>query len=228
MKKIVIGLFAHPDDEAFGVSPTLIKEVAEGAEVHLITLTAGENGTNPDNHADLGAVRLEEWRRGGEIIGARSMHHFGYTDGTLCNADIHPIAERLHAIVTPLIEATTDEHIEFMSFDFGGISGHIDHIVAARAAALAFYRLKERYPDRVSKLRLRCLSASQLPTHNIDWLYMEAGQDDALINETIDATRYRDTVARVIRTHYSQRHDGETHIARYGDSLAINYFIVKE
>ncbi len=60
MNKIIVGIFAHPDDEAFGCSPTLIKEASEGSEIHLITLTAGENGCNPDGHNSLGDIRLEE------------------------------------------------------------------------------------------------------------------------------------------------------------------------
>lgn len=228
MKKIIIGVFAHPDDEAFGVSPTLIKEVAEGASVHLVTLTAGENGTNCDNQDDLGEMRLKEWRRGGELIGASSMHHLGYTDGALCNTCIHPIVGQLHEIIVPLIDNSSSEPVEVMSFEFGGISGHIDHIVAARAAALTFYQLKERYPERMHRLRLRCLPETEVPVHNIDWLYMEAGKKPTDIDETINAREFHDTILKVIRAHHSQRSDGENHIARYGNDLGINHFIVKQ
>ncbi|MFZ2494806.1 MAG: PIG-L family deacetylase [Candidatus Saccharimonadales bacterium] len=62
MKKVIFGIFAHPDDEAFGPAGTLIQEVQNGSEVHLITLTAGQAGSNPDNHEDPGAIRLKEWK----------------------------------------------------------------------------------------------------------------------------------------------------------------------
>lgn len=227
MQKIIIGVFAHPDDEAFGVSPTLIKEVAEGAEVHLVTLTSGQHGANPDSHSDLGALRLNEWRRGGELIGVRSFHHLEYVDGTLCNECVHPIVDRLSKLVISLIEGSSDTPVEFMSFDFGGISGHLDHIVAARAAALCFYRLKETYSTRISRLRLRCLPHADMPTHNTDWLYMDAGKTESEIDEVIDATAYHDDIIKVIRAHHSQRSDGEAHIANYGSKLGMNYFIVK-
>lgn len=225
MKKIIIGIFAHPDDEAFGVSPTLIKEVAEGASVHLVTLTAGETGSNPDKHDDLGAIRLDEWRKSCEIIGASSSHYFGYRDGALGNTDMVEVTERIEQLVRSIVDST-DAPIECMSFDMNGISGHIDHIVAARATALAFYRLKAVFPERITRLRLRCVSAQQSPEHNIDWLYMDAGRPSDMISETIDARAHHETVVRVIKAHRSQRKDGETHIARYGKNIGINHFIV--
>lgn len=226
MQKIIYGIFAHPDDEAFGVSPTLIKETKNGTIVHLVTLTSGQNGTNPDNDADLGAVRLEEWRRGGELMGVSSMHHFGYTDGLLSNSVIEEIVERIMELVLRTIESVPDASIEFMTFDLGGISGHIDHIVASRATCLAFYRLKERHPEQMTQIRLRCLSASQHPTSNTDWLYMDAGRPDDEIDETVDAREFHDTIIEVIRAHHTQRGDGENHIARYGDDLGLNHFVI--
>ncbi|MBP6038092.1 MAG: PIG-L family deacetylase [Candidatus Saccharimonas sp.] len=227
MKKVIFGIFAHPDDEAFGCSPTLIKEVADGNEVHLITLTAGENGCNPDSHDNLGDIRLVEWRRGGEIIGAKSMHYLGYEDGTLNNLALASAASQIRMIIEPIILENTSS-IEFMSFDFNGISGHIDHIVASRAAALAFYQLKDVYPNRLTKLRLRCVPRKFLPEHNIDWLYMEAGREDKEIDETVDAQKYHSAIIEVIRAHHSQRGDGEAHIARFGKDIGLNYFMIIE
>lgn len=226
MQKVIYGIFAHPDDEAFGVSPTLLKEVHDGSIVHLVTLTSGQNGTNPDNHEDLGTVRLEEWKRGGELIGATSMHHFDYTDGMLSNSVIEEIAERITELVLRTITSTPDARIEFMTFDLGGITGHIDHIVAARAACLAFYRLKERHPEQMTQIRLRCLPASHNPTANTDWLYMDAGRTDDEIDEVVDAREFHDQIIEVIRAHYSQRSDGESHISRAGDDIGLNYFTI--
>lgn len=226
MQKVIYGIFAHPDDEAFGVSPTLIKEVRDGTIVHLITLTSGQHGTNPDNHSDLGAVRLEEWKRGGELIGATSMHHFGYTDGLLSNSVLEEIAERISSLVLETIEKTPDVSVEFMSFDLGGLTGHVDHIVAARAACLAFYRLKSTHAEQLSRVRLRCLPATHYPKANTDWLYMDAGRTDEEIDEIVDGREFHDQIIEVIRAHHSQRGDGEAHIATYGDELGLNQFIV--
>jgi LmbE family N-acetylglucosaminyl deacetylase len=227
MKKIIFGIFAHPDDEAFGPSGTLLLETRASAELHLITLTAGENGTNPDNHADLGAVRLKEWKAAGKLIGASSMHHFGYVDGTLGNIDHVAIAKRLEILVHNILAKQSEPvEIEFMSLDLNGLTGHIDHIVAGRSACLAFYRLKDAGLP-VSRIRLACLTKEQHPSQNTDFVYMESGRLKEEINETVDARTVIDDIYAIMRAHHTQRQDGETHIARNGDGVAIDHFIIR-
>lgn len=227
MKKIIIAVFAHPDDEAFGPSGTLLLETRSGSDLHLITLTAGENGTNPDNHESLGAVRLEEWHKAGKLMGATSMHHLGYIDGTLNNEIMIEASTRIIKIAKDIIvSAPTEAIIEFMTNDLNGISGHIDHIVAAHAACYAFYSLKSEDP-RISRIRLTCLPEEYMPASNIDWLYMEAGRPQDEIDEIVDAHEVRDEIIKIMRTHHTQRDDGEGHIDRLKDKLGINYFIDK-
>ena len=62
MKKFLFAIFAHPDDEAFGPSGTLVLEAQSGAELHLVTLTPGQNGQNPDHHPQLSTDTPESWR----------------------------------------------------------------------------------------------------------------------------------------------------------------------
>lgn len=227
MKKIIFGIFAHPDDEAFGPSGTLLLETRAGTELHLITLTSGDAGTNPDNHSDLGKVRLQEWRESGRLLGATSMHYFGYKDGQLTNQNMIEITAQLMELIRKTITDTPDDAIiELMSLDLNGLTGHIDHIVAARAACLAFYTLKKK-DKRFAKVRLSCLPASLLPKYNIDWLYMEAGRSEDEIGEIVDARRVHDDIIAIVRSHSTQRNDGETHIKNRGYDLGLNYFIVK-
>ena len=166
MKKILFGIFAHPDDEAFGPGGALIKAVHDGVELHLITLTLGQNGTNPDNAPDLGAVRREEWRKSGTMMGATGQHELGYIDGRLCNIEMLEIADKIERIVRETI-SDQDVEVEFMGFDLNGLTGHIDHIVASRALCLAFYRLKQR-DDRFTRVRLFCLPREQNPEVDTD------------------------------------------------------------
>lgn len=226
MKKLVFGIFAHPDDEAFGPSGTLLTEVKHGNEVHLLALTAGQTGANPDNTEDLASTRRSEWQTAGALIGASSMHELGYQDGQLCNQTMPEAAEKIVQIVRDTARNEQAIEIEFMALDLNGLTGHIDHIVATRAACLAFYRLKASDP-RLSRIRLACIPKSRLPTHNTDWLYMEAGRDEPEINETIDARQYRDEIITIMRAHHSQRADFDTHLVRRGDEIGLDYFIVK-
>jgi LmbE family N-acetylglucosaminyl deacetylase len=137
MKQLLFGVFAHPDDEAFGPSATLLKQAQAGAELHLICATYGENGFNPDQHEDLGAVRRDEWHAAGKRMGAAHLHALGYTDGTLCNNMYFDIAANLDAIVRDAASRYPEGcEISFMTFDtqwfvrtFGSYCGEPYHHV---------------------------------------------------------------------------------------------------
>jgi LmbE family N-acetylglucosaminyl deacetylase len=227
MKKILFALFAHPDDEAFGPSGTLLSETRAGTVLHLILLTNGDAGTNPDNHKDLGVVRLKEWQAAGQLMGASSMHHLGYKDGQLTNQSMIDISQRVSEIITTLIATAPDDaQIELLTNDLNGITGHIDHIVAARAACRVFYQMKQR-DKRFRRIRLSCLSHHDVPTVDTEWLYMEAGRTPEEINETVDNRHLREEITAIIRTHHTQRHDGDYCIAWHGTQLGMDHFIVK-
>lgn len=228
MKKVIFGIFAHPDDEAFGPSGTLLMETRAGNDLHLITLTLGDAGTNPDDVPNLAEVREKEWHEAGRLMGAKTMHFLDYKDGQLNNLDMLEIYNKL---ITQVIETVKDEpddvQIEFMSMDTNGISGHIDHIVAGRSACYAFYKLKER-DQRVTRIRLACIPKSYAPEPNTAWLYMDAGRDESEISEVSDARELHDEIIAIMRAHRSQRGDGEMHIKNRGDQLGITHFIIKE
>lgn len=228
MKKIIFGIFAHPDDEAIGPAGTLLHETRGGAELHLITLTRGEGGTNPDNEPDLGAVRQEEWKQSGRLLGAKGMHYLGYKDGHIDNAVMIEAAGRIMEIATSAIkDAPEDTRIEFIAFDLNGLTGHLDHIGASRAACLAFYRLKET-DKRFKRILLNCLPYRDWPSANTDWIYMERGRREDEVDEIVDARHLNGQLLEIVRAHRSQRGDGETHIKNRGEDLGLNYFIVKD
>jgi LmbE family N-acetylglucosaminyl deacetylase len=227
MKKIIFGIFAHPDDEAFGPAGTLINEVQNEAELHLISFTAGDAGTNPDNAPDLGIVREEEWRKAGALIGATSMHLLGYKDGHLDNQTMIEATDRISQIVHAVIDnAPEDAAVEFMTLDLNGYTGHIDHIVAARTACQVFYRLKSN-DSRLTHIRLACLPRSIIPSVNTDWIFAEPGRTQEEIDETVDARNLRDAIIEVMNAHHSQRADRDYTLKSQGDNLGLNYFIVR-
>lgn len=223
MKKVIFGIFAHPDDEAFGPAGTLIMEKSAGSEVHLICATAGENGMNPDTVDDLAALRLQEWRTAGDLIGADSMHHLGYEDGGLSNNAYLEIADAIKRIIVPTIADREDIEVEFMSLDLGGLSGHLDHIAISRIVCYVFFTLKPK-DHRLSRLRLACLSRDTVPTSNCNWLYMDAGRAKNEIDETVDAREHIEQILAVMNAHSSQRDDRDAHLKKNGDSVAINHF----
>ncbi|HET6746595.1 MAG TPA: PIG-L family deacetylase [Candidatus Saccharimonadales bacterium] len=227
MKKIIFGIFAHPDDEAFGPSGALLKATRQGDELHLITFTNGDAGTNPDNIPDLGSARLEEWKRAGELMSAKTMHFLGYKDGSLSNTILLEATQKITEIVRSITESADEDHeVEFMTMDLNGITGHIDHIVAARTACLVFYRLKATN-SRFRRIRLACWPKEAFPVINTDWIFMEPGRSKEEIDETIDARNLQDELKAIIETHHTQRHDGENFLAWQGSDLGLCYFLVK-
>ena len=227
MKKIIFGIFAHPDDEAFGPSGALLKAVHEGAELHLITLTNGDAGMNPDNVADLGKTRLKEWKEAGKLLGAKTMHHLGYTDGHLNNEAMIEIGAKLRSIIGDTLKTTPkDTEAEVITLDLNGLTGHIDHIVAARAACFAFYQLKAK-DSRLTRILFSCLTRTHYPTLDTSWIFREAGRSASEIGEVVDAREYRDEIIAIARCHTTQRKDCEHFLKTAGASLGINSFIVQ-
>lgn len=226
MQKIIFGIFAHPDDEAFGPCGTLLTETRNGSELHLVTLTAGENGTNPDNIPHLGEVRLQEWRKGAELLGATSTHHLGYGDGTLGNSDHVAVTSKLKALVIEALHGRDEVEIEFMCFDLNGLTGHIDHIVASRSACLAFYQLKaDGLP--LHRIRFFCLPQTAYPSLDTGFVYMEQGRAASEITEIVDNRAIVDDVRAIMRCHHTQRKDCDDQITRLGDNIAVDHFIVQ-
>lgn len=219
----LFAVFAHPDDESFGPAGALLAAAHEGTQLHLITLTAGESGDNYHGHNDLASVRLAEWRAAGKLLGATTMTHYGYPDGKLNNQTMIEAARRLKQQVADIVK--DGDSYEFMAFEFGGISGHIDHIVATRAAALVYeHSLMSDRP--ATRLRLFCLSEEQAPKADGSRIYQAAGYPLETIDETIDACQFSDKIREIISCHQSQPSDMNARLSRPDSDLCINHFII--
>ncbi len=228
MKRVIFGIFAHPDDEAFGPCGALIKAVKDGAELHLITLTSGEAGQNPDHVADLGEVRDGEWREAGRTLGAFSMYNLKLRDGHLNNITMQLASKQIVKIISDIITShAIPVEAEIMTFDPNGLTGHIDHVVASRLASFVFYTLKDQGLP-MTEIHYYCHAEDIVPAHDISWIYADKGHSKSEIDETINARAYRNDIIEVMRCHYTQRADYEGVIARYGDNLGINHFIVRQ
>lgn len=225
---MLVGIFAHPDDEAFGPSGSLMMAADQGQQAHLISLTRGEAGVNLDGHPDLGSLRIDEWRRAGQLMGAASQICLDYPDGRLCNDDYLPITDQIIDRIDQLL-ADADQPVELnmLTFEPGGISGHIDHIVACKATSLAYLRLRgqARPGLKLGRLKYFCLSQSAVPAANTDWLYMPSGIANDQIDEIIDVSPVHDRKLAVMTAHHSQRRDAEAIIARFGEHLKAEHFV---
>lgn len=210
MKKILFGIFAHPDDEAFGPSASLYHAAQTDTDVHLVVITDGEGGTNTDNVPDLGSVRIKEWHASGKLIGAQSQKAFHYQDGSLSNSLYHEIADLLLVHVSEVAASYKDAiMVDFMTYEQGGITGHLDHIATHFITTYVYVKLRNNPPQniRIGTLKYYCLPHDLAAAPNTDWLYMCCGKTDAHCDEIFDFTDIADKKLEIMRAHHSQRED---------------------
>ncbi len=212
MKKVLFGIFAHPDDEAFGPSATLYKEVQAGTDVHLVLVTDGENGTNCDNRDNLAQTRIKEWRKSGELIGVTTGLPLHYPDGELSNSLYVEIAEKILVHIQNTLDSYDESVLlELMTFESSGVSGHLDHIAVSQITTFVYLKLKEAKLSGVviGELKYFCLPDSVVGQPNINWIYMPRGRSTQEVDERIDYSDILDIKLEIMKAHYSQRQDME-------------------
>jgi len=118
MRKTIVALHAHPDDESSKGAATIARYHDSGMRTVLVTATGGEAGEilnpeaeTPDALADLAAVRRSELREAAGIIGYDDVVMLGYRDSGMpgsdanrhpdafVNASLDKVLERLVAII---------------------------------------------------------------------------------------------------------------------------------
>ena len=229
MKRVMVGIFAHPDDESFGPSGTLMKQIADGTDVHLLLITDGEAGVNPSNAPDLGKLRLDEWSRATQLIGATSTAALHFPDGELSHSMHIAIGAALHAEMHRIIESYAEPiELSIMTFELLGLTGHLDHIAAAYLATHQFYSLKYDLPPNVTlgELWYYCLSQEQAPNKEWTDYYMPIGRDKAVINRVVDVTDVIDRKVSVMEAHASQAADADAQKQLGIELLSREHFTV--
>jgi LmbE family N-acetylglucosaminyl deacetylase len=140
-------IFAHPDDEAFGMGGTLAKYAAEHYDVSLVTATRGEAGLIAEadmaNTANLPDVREQELRCACGIYGINPPRFLDYQDGQLPAVNQ---GQAVGKLVRILRESRPDVVV---TFGPDGIYGHYDHIAVHRWATIAIKLAADRscFPD---------------------------------------------------------------------------------
>lgn len=140
----VLGVWAHPDDEAFLAGGLMAAARDAGRRVVCVTATLGEHGTaDPEAWppARLGRVRGHELVASMAVLGVTEHHLLGITDGT-CAAQPFDALVRHLARVIDIVAPDT-----IVTFGPDGFTGHEDHqtvsawVTAARAVAAPATRL---------------------------------------------------------------------------------------
>lgn len=149
-----MAIFAHPDDESFGVGGTLAKYAAQGVTVTLVCATNGEEGEIADpslaTPQNLGEVRREELRCACRTVGIGEPVFLGYRDSGMAGSEAnhHPqglINADAGEVVSRLVRLMREMKPQVLvTFEPGGIYGHPDHMAISRLATEAFYAAGDR------------------------------------------------------------------------------------
>ncbi len=159
----ILLVHAHPDDETINNGATMARYAAEGAQVTLVTCTAGEMGEilvpelehlAADRDDRLGEHRVTELADAMSLLGVtdhRFLGGFGRfrdsgmkwdEDGSATAADDVPPNAFWHADLTVaadlLVEIVREVHPQVLvTYDQFGGYGHPDHVQAHRVATYA-------------------------------------------------------------------------------------------
>ncbi|MGK5682672.1 PIG-L deacetylase family protein [Actinoplanes sp. URMC 104] len=133
----VLGIWAHPDDEAYLSGGLMAMAADHGSRVVCVTATRGEHGTAdpqrwpPDR---LAAERTGELARCLGILGVGEHHWLGYRDGGCARVPYGEAVGKLAALIGEVRPDTV------LTFGPDGNTGHEDHRTVAAWAAAAFDR----------------------------------------------------------------------------------------
>lgn len=161
-KRTLMAVFAHPDDESFGIGGTLARYGAEpDIRVVLLCATRGEAGEISDPGLAiperLGEAREAELRCAGKALGIDEIHFLGYRDSGMAGTpeNQHPQAltmadfeEGVGQIVAHIRRERPDV---LVTFDENGGYGHPDHVAIHHMAKEAFAAAADppRYPEQI-------------------------------------------------------------------------------
>jgi LmbE family N-acetylglucosaminyl deacetylase len=134
----LLGIWAHPDDEAYASAALMSVVRTAGNPVAVVTATRGEHGTpDPDRWppARLAAIREREIAASLAALDVREHHWLGYEDGALPGVPAKEAVRRL----TEHIDTFRPDTI--VTFGPDGLTGHRDHQTVSTWVTAAWNRL---------------------------------------------------------------------------------------
>lgn len=196
----ILGIWAHPDDEAFLSGGLMATAHDAGRRVVCVTATLGERGTRDPRQWPpwrLAPVRAHEIRASLAALGVTEHHMLGIPGGACAIQPRNPVVRRLVRIIDDVAPDT------IVTFGPDGLTGHADHqavsawATAARAAAAPHIRLlyattTEEFVERWEPFRdaFDIFLADGLPLRTpTSALAVELRLGPALLDRKIEALR---------------------------------------
>ena len=215
MRKTVLCVIAHPDDEAFGPSGTLAK-LAVNHDVHIVCVTDGESDTRFHSQGGkLAAIRDGELRASATVIGAKNVHFLHFKDGSLCNNLYHEVANKLQELceaIKPSLLITTE---------LRGVSGHLDHVAVAMITSFVY----QKNPT-IDAIWYNCASKAVSDAMSDYFVFFPRGFDKKDVDMVVDISDVFEKKLAAAECHQSQLKDVKRVTTRWMSAPKEDWFLV--
>jgi LmbE family N-acetylglucosaminyl deacetylase len=196
----VLGLWAHPDDEAYLSGALMALARQAGSRVVCVTATRGEQGT-PDPQrwpADrLARLREHELAASLAVLGVDEHHWLAHADGDCAAVPLHRAVDEVLAVWRAVRPDTV------VTFGPDGMTGHPDHqalwrwatsawVATGRQARLLCATTTDRWADEHADLHdaFDVFMDPALPVRTAeDDLALVVRPDDAVLDQKLAALR---------------------------------------
>lgn len=217
-RDVIVCVFAHPDDEAFGPSGT-INKLAKENDVYILCATKGQAGQDSNSKAksSLTTRRAHELTESAKHLGVKRVYFLGFTDGTLSNNQYHKLADKIRVHLEALKPKTV------ITFELNGISGHIDHITVSLATTFVVKKLKF-----VKELWYHCTTLERSKLRQDYFIYFPDGHKRSEIDKIVDISDVWDVKVKAMKTHESQKHDADRILKDADKFPKEEYFMIKK
>jgi len=171
MKKSILVVVAHPDDEVLGCGATIRKHVLDGDLVSIVFMT---NGVGSRNTSKVDKVQREAARNKAlEILGVNNFYQFSFPDNQMDSIPLLSIIKKVEEIIE-------ENKPEIIYTHFHG-DLNIDHRICFNAVMTAARPLPESTVKEIYGFEI--LSSSEWQ-YNPESIYMP--QVFVNVNKTID------------------------------------------
>jgi len=145
----LLGVFAHPDDEAYSIAGGLARYTDEGIAATILCFTRGEVGLIAEGSGatreNLGEVREAELRAACAAVGVGDVRIVGTAD-----SGTEQTPEGVEAIVATIRDLRPRVVV---TMEPSGITHHPDHVAVSAMTTEAFHRARTEsggeYPERM-------------------------------------------------------------------------------
>jgi LmbE family N-acetylglucosaminyl deacetylase len=226
MRRTLLAVFAHPDDESFATGGTLARYAQAGVRVVLACATRGEAGIVHEEGVpppkDMGKVREEELRCACRVLGVEELRFLDYRDSGIAGApdNDHPRAliradpEEVVSRIVALFREFRPEVV--VTFGPDGGYGHPDHIAIHNHTRVAWERADalERPPRKLyylarprgalRRLRLKMWELGLIDRPPDEEEIERFGLPDDQVTTQLDIRPYLEVKRQALRCHRTQ------------------------